>query len=139
MKCLPCSRPSRLEQPAARKSRSSRLPRRSCRLASAQSIADRPASAATSSGEESVTLRDETVTVERRRPVAAGETGLPAGAFEERTIEVHQTAEEPVVSKTAHIAEEVVVRKDVTERTETVRDDVRREQVDVRDASQRQS
>jgi len=89
--------------------------------------------------EESVTLRDETVTVERRRPVAAGEAGMPAGAFEERTIEVHQTAEEPVVSKTAHIAEEVVVRKDVTERTETVRDDVRREQVDVRDASQRQS
>src|ERR1700722_12685593 len=30
--------------------------------------------------EESVTLRDETVTVERRRPVAAGEAGLPAGA-----------------------------------------------------------
>jgi uncharacterized protein (TIGR02271 family) len=89
--------------------------------------------------EESVTLRDETVTVERRRPVAAGEAGMPAGAFEERTIEVHQTAEEPVVSKTAHIAEEVVVRKDVTERTETVRDDVRREQVDVQDASQRRS
>jgi hypothetical protein len=43
--------------------------------------------------------------------VAAGETGLPAGAFEERTVEVHQTTEEPVVSKTAHIAEEVVVRK----------------------------
>ena len=53
------------------------------------------------------------------------------GAFEERTVEVHQTAEEPVVSKTAHIAEEVVVRKDVTERTETVRDDVRREEVEV--------
>ena len=85
--------------------------------------------------EESVTLRDETVTVERRRPVTAGEAGVPAGAFEERTVEVHQTAEEPVVSKTAHIAEEVVVRKDVTERTETVRDDVRREQVEVRDPS----
>ena len=89
--------------------------------------------------EESVTLRDETVTVEHRRPVAAGEAGVPAGAFEERTVEVHQTAEEPVVSKTAHIAEEVVVRKDVTERTETVRDDVRREQVEVQDANQRRS
>jgi uncharacterized protein (TIGR02271 family) len=81
--------------------------------------------------EENVTLRDETVSVERRRPVTQGEVGVPAGAFEERTVEVHQTAEEPVVSKTARVAEEVVVRKDVTERTETVRDDVRREEVDV--------
>jgi uncharacterized protein (TIGR02271 family) len=87
--------------------------------------------------EESVTLRDETVSVERRRPVTAGEAGVPAGAFEERTVEVHQTAEEPVVNKTAHIAEEVVVRKDVTERTETVRDDLRREQVDVQNPDRR--
>jgi uncharacterized protein (TIGR02271 family) len=87
--------------------------------------------------EESVTLRDETVSVERRRPVAPGEAGVPAGAFEERTVEVHQTAEEPVVSKTARVVEEVVVRKDATERTETVRDDVRREQVEVQDANQR--
>ena len=89
--------------------------------------------------EESVTLRDETVSVERRRPVTAGEAGVPAGVFEERTVEVHQTAEEPVVSKTARVAEEVVVRKDATERTETVRDDVRREQVEVQDANQRRS
>jgi uncharacterized protein (TIGR02271 family) len=82
--------------------------------------------------EEQVTLRDETVSVERRRPVTPGEAGVPAGAFEERTVEVHQTTEEPVVSKTAHIAEEVVVRKDTTERTETVRDDVRREEVEVK-------
>jgi Domain of unknown function (DUF2382) len=33
----------------------------------------------------------------------------------------------------------VVVRKDVTERTETVRDDVRREEVDVQDANRRRS
>jgi len=63
--------------------------------------------------------------------VTQGEVGVPAGAFEERTVEVHQTAEEPVVSKTARVAEEVVVRKDVTERTETVRDNVRREEIDV--------
>jgi uncharacterized protein (TIGR02271 family) len=81
--------------------------------------------------EERVVLQDETVRVERRRPVSPDETGVPAGAFEERTIEVRQTGEEPVVSKTAHIAEEVVVHKDTTERTETVRDDVRREEVEV--------
>jgi stress response protein YsnF len=46
-------------------------------------------------------------------------------------IEVRETAEEPVVSKTARVAEEVVVRKDVTEHTETVRDTVRREEVEV--------
>jgi len=87
--------------------------------------------------EESVTLRDETVSVERRRPVMPGEAGVPAGAFEERTVEVHQTAEEPVVNKTTRVAEEVVVRKDVTERTETVRDNVRREQVEVQNADRR--
>ena len=87
--------------------------------------------------EETVTLRDETVSVERRRPVTAGEPGVPAGAFEERTVEVHQVAEEPVVNKTARVAEEVVVRKDTAERTETVRDDVRREQVEIQDPNRR--
>jgi stress response protein YsnF len=69
--------------------------------------------------------------------VAPGEAGVPAGAFEERTIEVHQTAEEPVVNKTARVVEEVVVRKDATERTETVRDNVRWEEVDVQNANRR--
>ena len=86
--------------------------------------------------EERITLRDETVSVERRRPVTAAEPGVPAGAFEERTVEVHQT-EEPVVAKTARVAEEVVVRKDVDERTETVRDNVRREEVDIQDPNRR--
>lgn len=81
--------------------------------------------------EESVTLRNEQVTIERCRPVAPGTPGVPEGAFEERVIEVRETAEEPVVSKTARVAEEVVVRKDVTEHTETVRDTVRREDVEV--------
>jgi uncharacterized protein (TIGR02271 family) len=81
--------------------------------------------------DESVTLRNEQVTIERRRPVAPGTPGVPEGAFEERVIEVRETAEEPVVSKTARVAEEVVVRKDVTEHTETVRDTVRREEVEV--------
>ena len=44
--------------------------------------------------EESVTLCDETVSVERRRPLTQGEAGVPAGAFEERTVEVHQTTED---------------------------------------------
>ena len=41
------------------------------------------------------------------------------------------------MNKTTRVAEEVVVRKDVNERTETVRDDVRREEVDVQNADRR--
>src|ERR1700760_2696234 len=72
------------------------------------------------------------VTVERRQPTetaAAPETG----AFEERVVEVRETAEEPVVAKTARVAEEVVVGREATERTETVRDTIRREEVEVSD------
>jgi uncharacterized protein (TIGR02271 family) len=80
--------------------------------------------------EESVNLRTERVTVERRQPLES--TAAPgAGAFEERVVEVRETAEEPVVSKTAHVAEEVVIGRESTERTETVRDTVRREDVEI--------
>ena len=80
--------------------------------------------------QESVNLRTERVTVERRQPLES--TSAPgAGAFEERVVEVRETAEEPVVSKTAHVAEEVVIGRESTERTETVRDTVRREDVEI--------
>jgi uncharacterized protein (TIGR02271 family) len=79
--------------------------------------------------ERQVTLRDETVEIERRRPVEG--TSPDAGAFEERTVEVHTSSEQPEVTKTANIAEEVVVRKTVTERPETIRETVRKEQVEV--------
>ncbi|WP_158044305.1 YsnF/AvaK domain-containing protein [Skermanella pratensis] len=79
--------------------------------------------------EETVRLREESVHVERRavdRPVDAG-----ADAFRERSVNLTETSEEAVVSKTARITEEVVVGKDVTERTEHVSDTVRRTEVDV--------
>ena len=79
--------------------------------------------------ERQVTLRDETVEIERRRPVEGTSPGT--GAFEERTVEVHTSSEQPEVTKTANIAEEVVVRKTVTERPETIRETVRKEQVEV--------
>ncbi len=81
---------------------------------------------------ENVNLRDETVTVDRRvvdRPVAA----LGADAFQERTIEMEEIDEEAVVAKTAHVVEEIGIRKDVTDRVETVRDTVRSTKVDVED------
>lgn len=80
--------------------------------------------------EETVRLQEERVRVERRpvdRP--ANEADLRAG--QEKVIEVDEYAEEPVVSKQARVTEEVRVNKDRRERTETVRDTVRRTQVDV--------
>jgi Domain of unknown function (DUF2382) len=60
-------------------------------------------------------------------------------AFKEGTIEVTETDEEPVVSKRTHVVEEVVVSKDEEERTETVRDAVRRTEVEVEPLSSKQT
>jgi uncharacterized protein (TIGR02271 family) len=84
---------------------------------------------------EQVTLREEHVEVERR-PV---DTTTRAGSmnsdelFRERTIEMDERAEEAVVSKETRVREELVVRKDVDQRTETVSDTVRRTEVEVDD------
>ncbi len=81
---------------------------------------------------ENVTLRDETVTIDRHavdRPVAA----LGADAFKERTIEMEEIDEEAVVAKTARVVEEIGIRKDVVDRTETIRDTVRSTKVDIED------
>lgn len=78
--------------------------------------------------EETVTLREEKVHVERHkvdRPVDA------ATAFQEGTIEITTQAEVPVVGKQSRVVEEVVVGKNVTERDETVRDTVKRTDVEV--------
>jgi uncharacterized protein (TIGR02271 family) len=84
--------------------------------------------------EESVRLRDETVTVERR-PVDRPATDADLAAGRDETIEVTEVDEEAVVSKQARVVEEVVVRKDAQEHTETVRETVRRTDVEVdRDA-----
>ena len=49
----------------------------------------------------------------------------------DKTIEVTETIEEPMITKSAHIAEEVVIRKEGTDHVKTVRDKVRRQQVEV--------
>ena len=79
--------------------------------------------------EESVMLREETVSIERRpvtdsRPVTGAD-------FTDKLVEVTETAEEAVVSKTARVKEEVVIHKDAAERTETIRDTVRREDIEI--------
>ena len=82
----------------------------------------------------SVTLREESVTVERHavnRPVSGNEAAFGQAA----DVVVTTTEEVPVVSKEARVVEEVVVGKTETERTETVRDTVRRTDVEVEDVS----
>lgn len=79
--------------------------------------------------EEQVNLQQERVEIERRRPMDSSAPG--ANAFEERTVEVRESEEEPVVSKKAGVPEEVVVRKETTEHPETVRGTVRKEEVEV--------
>ena len=51
--------------------------------------------------------------------------------WSDKTIDVTETVEEAVVNKTARITEEVVIRKQGSDRTQTVHDTVRRQQVDV--------
>jgi uncharacterized protein (TIGR02271 family) len=75
-----------------------------------------------------VPVTDEQIRVERRivdRPVSASETQ----AFEEIVIEVPVTTEEVELQKQARVAEEIVVSKEATQRTERVSDTVRREEV----------
>jgi uncharacterized protein (TIGR02271 family) len=79
--------------------------------------------------EESVELREERVIIERRpveRPATAADMNT-----KERVFEIRTTAEEAVVAKTAHVIEEVEVGKETTQHRETVRDTVRRTDVDV--------
>lgn len=80
--------------------------------------------------EETVNLHEEHVEVERR-PVNRAATSADFDTFEEGTMEFTESREEAVIDKQAHVAEEVVVRKEARDRQETVRDTVRRTEVDV--------
>ena len=79
---------------------------------------------------EQVTLREEHVDVERR-PVDRAVSSADVDAFQEGTFEVRERSEEAVIDKQARVTEEVRVRKDVDQRTETVQDTVRRTDVEV--------
>jgi hypothetical protein len=88
---------------------------------------------------EQVTLREEKVNVERRpvdRPVGDADLRNLTG---EQTIEVTETREVPVVSKQARVIEEVVINKTAQERQETVRDTVRKTDVQVEQIPGQQS
>ncbi len=80
--------------------------------------------------EETVHLREEHANVQRR-PVDRPATEADLRAMKEGSVEVRETSEEAVVSKQARVVEEVEVNKTVTDRDQTVRDTVRRTDVEV--------
>ncbi|WP_225984437.1 YsnF/AvaK domain-containing protein [Noviherbaspirillum aerium] len=79
---------------------------------------------------ESVQLREEHVKVERH-PVDQPASMADLDAIKAGAVEMRETAEEAVVSKTARVVEEVVVGKETTQRTEDINDTVRRTDVEV--------
>jgi len=79
--------------------------------------------------ESRVTLHEEHASM-TRRPVT--DAGLTKDVdWSDKTFEITETAEQPVVSKSAHIAEEVVIRMEGSDHVETVRDTLRRQQVEL--------
>jgi stress response protein YsnF len=78
--------------------------------------------------EQQVTLYDEKVVVERRRPVTDAVTGE---TLTELTVEMIETSEVPLVAKGVKVREEVVIRRERTKRVETVRDTVRRDEIEI--------
>src|SRR5215204_1479201 len=80
--------------------------------------------------EETVRLREERVNVERR-PVNRPVSEADLNTFREGTFELRERSEEAIVDKTARVVEEVAINKEVGERTETVRDTVRKTDVEV--------
>ena len=80
--------------------------------------------------EETIRLRDETVTIDRRpvdRIVGEGDIA----AFADSQVEMIETTEEPVVSKETHVIEEIRITKNVVDHEEKIRDKVRRTDIDI--------
>lgn len=85
--------------------------------------------------EENINLQEERVFVERT-PVDRPVSTTDFDTFKEGTIELKEHAEVPVVSKEARVVEEIKIGKEVTERDETIRDTVRKTEVDVENLNQ---
>ena len=81
--------------------------------------------------EQSVTLQEDHVVLERKQVNrAVSDQDMP---FQDRSIELTETAEEAVVSKNARVVEELLVGKSTSQHVETIQDTVRKTEVDVED------
>jgi uncharacterized protein (TIGR02271 family) len=79
--------------------------------------------------EKTVDLVEEHARIERR-PVDRA-AGAGDDVFREKSFEVRETAEEPVVEKQTRVVEEVRVGKEATRKKKTVRDTVKKTEVEV--------
>lgn len=79
--------------------------------------------------EAQVTLHEEHADIQRR--AVNDPTALREVDWADKTIEIVETAEQAVVNKTTHVAEEVVIRREGSDHVETVRGTVRRQQVEL--------
>ena len=80
--------------------------------------------------EETVRLREEHVFV-NRTPVNKVVDANTLDAFQEKTVEMTETAERAVVQKTARVVEQVSIGKEATEHVETIQETVRETDVDI--------
>ena len=88
------------------------------------SVSERPV-------EKTVTLREEEVEVERRAADRKLKPEEAEAAFRDKTVEMLGTSEEVSVRKQARVVGEVALGKRVEEHKETVKDTVRRSEVEV--------
>jgi stress response protein YsnF len=79
--------------------------------------------------EAQVTLHEEHVRVVRR--AIADPNYLRNIDWADKTIEFTETAEEPVVTKSAHVTEEIVIEREGSDHVQTVHDKVRRQELEV--------
>ena len=81
--------------------------------------------------QETVTLHEEHVEVEHNKVDRVLKPEEAAKAFHENTIEMTEVSEKPVITKQAHVIEEVALSKQSGERDVTVSGTVRRQDVTV--------
>lgn len=80
--------------------------------------------------QEDINLQEEHAVI-KRRPVDQPVDPDEISAMGDESIEIEETAEKPVISKSARVVEEIEVGKETSESTQTVEDTVRHTEVDV--------
>lgn len=79
--------------------------------------------------DETITVREEKINVQRRsvdRPIADTDE-----AYRDRIFDLDSAVEEPYLTKTARVVEEIRIHKDVTERVEHIHDTLRNTDVSI--------
>lgn len=88
--------------------------------------------------EETISLREEKVDVERQPVERKLSPEEAEKAFEQKTVELTETGEEAVIIKEARVVEEVSLRKSAEEHEEKIQTTVRRTDVKVEDVEPQQ-